>query len=551
MYKGMTQIGSALERSQEMCRTLRGWKRWLLAFALGSGTAASLPPVFFWPILIISFTGLVWLLDGVAEQNEVKTKDRYNAALAIGWWFGFGYFLFGLYWIAWAFLVDAQTFAWLIPLAASLMPSILALFIGAAVTLAMTVWRKGPWRVFVLAVCWTSFEWLRGHIFTGFPWNLIGYSATASLEISQTAAVIGTYGLSMLVVLASASFALLGDRDNQARRNFVYPLVALVGFSILWGAGSIRLAVNKTQYVDGVQLRIVQPSISQADKWRPEFRQIVFREYLDLMQSSGYDSRTHIIWPESALPFALTQSEAALTEIIKSLGSNRILLTGAVRVGYKDKPNEYELYNSVHVIKGQDQETGHPVDQVIQTYDKYHLVPFGEYVPFADIFRRMGLRPIVDQVDGFSAGTSRKTLAIPNANLVSPLICYEIIFPRELTAPGDRPDWIVNVTNDAWYGNTSGPRQHLVSARMRAIESGLPVIRSANTGISAVFDPLGRTVGKLALNEKGVLDAPLPKSGANTLYQRIGDLFLGLCVVCALIYAAMQNRRSNASTSDR
>lgn len=519
-------------------RGLTGWHRWLAAFAFGVSGALALPPLYFWPFLIVSFSGFVVLLDGVyaagkaqtgADRDLKLTSNTVQIAAGLGWWFGFGYFLAGLYWVAWAFLVDAETFAWLIPFAAAIMPSGLALFSAVAVALAMRLWCAGPYRIVLIAALWTIFEWLRGHIFTGLPWNLTGYAAGQSLSLSQTGSVIGIYGLSFLCVAAAASFVTLADKSQPARNRLLPPAIG-IGTIALWIiCGAWHLAATPMQTVDGVGLRIVQPSFTQKEKWRPQNRQQIIDEYLALTRGAGFDTRTHIIWPEAALPLALTASPSVLETVVEQLGPGKTLITGAVRAE-RDALDRFTFYNAIHVIEGDASPAGDPLSHVLATYDKHHLVPFGEYVPFSDMFRAIGLKPIVDQIDGFSAGPSRKTLPVPGAPNVSPLICYEIIFPGELTAPRTQqkttgaPEWIVNVTNDAWYGDTSGPRQHLEKARMRAIESGLPVIRAGNTGISAVFDGLGRSLGQLDLNVRGVLDTALPKRQPATLYKLWSDV---------------------------
>jgi len=534
-----TQAVTVPDRIRRLAGSLTGWRRWAAAFCLGAAAALALPPVYAWPVLIVSFSGLVLLLDSVYNQHENDIGARTQAAAAVGWWFGFGYFLAGLYWIAWAFLVDAATFAWLIPFAAALMPSGLALFTAVACAVAVRFWSPGRRRILVLVVCWTVFEWLRGHIFTGFPWNLAGYAASGSLALSQTASVVGIYGLSLLVVLSAASFASLAHPGGTWKWRASFPLVATLSMGMLWTWGALRLNGAEMEPIDGVGLRIVQPSFSQQEKWRPENQSRIFQEYLALTRSPGFDDRTHIIWPESALPFALTRSPQALARIVETLGPGRVLITGAVRA--QPAPDGgFEFFNSIHAVLGAHSASADPLDHVAATYDKHHLVPFGEYVPFADLFRAMGLRPLVDRVDGFTAGPRRLTLAVPGAPPVSPLICYEIIFPGAVTAADGRPRWIVNVTNDAWYGNTSGPRQHLEASRMRAIESGLPVIRSANTGISAVFDPYGRSWGTLALNAQGVLDSRLPQARDQTIYARFGDIPLFALMLAMIAFAAFR-----------
>lgn len=559
----MDECASRLTAAAAWLRGLTGWHRWLAAFGFGLLGALALPPLYFWPLLIVSFSGFVALLDGVyTTANRPKegattdlrlTSNAVQIAAGLGWWFGFGYFLAGLYWIAWAFLVDAETFAWLIPFAATIMPSGLALFTALVAAIAMRFWRPGAHRIVLVAALWTMFEWLRGHIFTGLPWNLTGYAAAQSLPLSQSASVFGIYGLSFLCVAAASSFVALADTSRPLRARTGPPALSVAAIAVCIVFGAVRLAITPTETVDGVGLRIVQPSFTQKEKWLPQNRQAIIDEYLTLTRAPGYETRTHFVWPEAALPVALTASPSVLQTVVDQLGPGKTLITGAVRA-QSDALDRYTFYNAVHVIEGADTSPENPGNRdpqahVLATYDKHHLVPFGEYVPFSNIFRALGLQPIVDQIDGFSAGPSRKTLPVPGAPNVSPLICYEIIFPGAITAPRAQqkstgaPEWIVNVTNDAWYGDTSGPRQHLEKARMRAIESGLPVVRAGNTGISAVIDGLGRPLGQLDLNVRGVLDTALPKRQPATLYGFWGDIPV-LAIVLGVIGMALIRTRS-------
>lgn len=500
-----------------------GWPRRLLAFAAGAGSAASLPPLNLSVILLLTLPILVLLLDGAAR--EASPRRRLVAAGWIGWWFGFGYFLLGLWWIGSAFLVEAAAFGWMIPFAVTGLPAGLALFSAVATVLAALLWVPGPGRIVALAVGFAAAEWLRGHILTGFPWNGFGYALAANEATMQGAALVGAYGLAFLAVLIFAAPAMLvsGGRFTGLR-GAAACIAALAVLGGLYGYGTLRLADGgaATPAAPATPLRIVQPSIDQTEKWNPELRSQVFETYLALSEeppAGGGDLPDNllVIWPESAIPFFLSDAPLAAEAIGDILPEGGRLLTGAVRhQPRKSDPAVTDYFNSILEVTRD--------GTVRPLYDKVHLVPFGEYLPFQDFLERVGLRQLTELPGGFSAGHDRVTLHLDRLPPVGPLICYEIIFPGAAVDPTDRPAWLLNVTNDAWFGRTPGPHQHLLQARMRAVEEGVPVVRAANTGISALVDPYGRVLDRLGLDETGVIDADLPAAIAPPPYARFGDL---------------------------
>jgi apolipoprotein N-acyltransferase len=315
-------------------------------------------------------------------------------------------------------------------------------------------------------------------------------------------------------------------------------VAVLIGLGI-YGAG--RLHRKPTQLVDGVHLRIMQPNLQQDVRFNYSAKAEVMKRYLDLSsrpgpQSQGLSDVTHLIWPESSFPFFLTREADAFAEITNLLPPKAVLITGAVRLADADHPKDSGVYNSIYVI---DHNGAIPA-----IYDKVHLVPFGEYLPFAKILEGLGLQTITEERGGFLSGDRHRIFAVPGAPSMLPLICYEVIFPGEITASQARPGWIVNVTNDGWFGISSGPYQHLQQARLTAIEEGLPVARAANTGISAVIDPLGRVLNSLPLGAEGVLDAPLPRAISAPPYTRLGDAPAAIMVVLALIIVARRRLQS-------
>jgi apolipoprotein N-acyltransferase len=515
-----------------------GWRRILIAFLAGAATTLALAPFNLWPVPFLTFPILVWLIDGSAAGRLGGTL----AAAAAGWWFGFGYFVAGLYWIGNALLVDAKTFAWLLPFAVIALPAAFALFPALGGALARLLWTRGPLRIVALAVALTAAEWLRGHVLTGFPWNVFGYALTSALPLAQGAALFGLWGMTFLALAVYASPAVLADERSDTRRPWLVPILSLLVLAGLALYGELRLRANPTSYVDGVRLRIMQPNLQQDEKFNFSQRQQVMNRYLALSDrasgpnASGIRDVTHLIWPESAFPFFLTRDAGALAQIAALLPAQTVLITGAVRApeGVPEAAVT-SAYNSVYVI-------GHD-GSVLSVYDKVHLVPFGEYLPFQDFLEQLGLQQITKMRGGFIAGDRRRILKVPGAPDFLPLVCYEIIFP-EAVPRGERPGWIVNLTNDGWFGLSPGPYQHLQQARLRAVEQGLPLVRAANTGISAVVDPVGRITEALPLGTEGVLDARLPRPTAElTLYARTGDLPTGLALAAALVLVLQGRRR--------
>ena len=377
-------------------------------------------------------------------------------------------------------------------------------------------------RLITLGVFLALSEWLRGHILTGFPWNLFGYVWSASLEIAQSSAVLGAYGLTLVTLVLGLAPAVYTHQRLSDPKPWMWPTLALFVCALLWGVGAWRLHQAPTQMLDHVRLRIVQPSVPQAEKWRPENRRGILDLYLQMTQSDGFENITHVVWPESAVPYLLSREPLRVEEIGQAL-SGRVLLTGSVRSQIDPKTTDRQFYNSLHIIHDQVEQAARKT-QITATYDKVHLVPFGEYMPLSALMEAIGLKQLAFGEGGYSAGASLATLGVPGAPDVVPLICYEIIFPGKVLPAESQADWLLNLTNDAWFGDSTGPRQHFEMTRFRAIETGRSIVRSANNGISAIIDPLGRVVARLELNETGVLDGALPAAYGAPFYARSGDL---------------------------
>jgi apolipoprotein N-acyltransferase len=506
-----------LSRAAAWIGGLRGAKRALAAILLGAVSVLAFAPVHFWPTLFLSFGGLVWLLDG-CYGSHAALGDRLKCASLIGFWFGFGFFLTGLYWVAEAFLVEPWRHGWLIPFVITALPAGMALFFVAACALAMALWRPGPARVFALAIGFGLAEYARGHVLTGLPWNLIGYGLLANGPLMQLAALLGVYALSLVAVLLFAAPAAIwspGGARNRATAVLAGLMLALLGLGYVWG--DRRLAAAPHEMTD-VRLRIVQANIDQARKWRPENSAEIFADYLDLTRATGLADMTLVIWPETALPFLLEDSPDALNAIGEVLPNDTVLLVGVARVVNRRAASGRlagrDVFNSLLAIDSE--------GRIVDSYDKMHLVPFGEYLPFQELLERFGVMQMTGVRGGFTAGSGPRLLKVPGAPQARPLICYEIIFPDEVVDRGPRPGWLLNVTNDAWFGSSAGPYQHFHQAQVRAVEQGQPVVRAANTGISAVIDPWGRVLAEIGLGKEGLIDSELPKVGPRTIYVTLG-----------------------------
>ena len=522
-----------------------GWRRAVIALAAGALSALAMPPFDLFPVLFLTFPVLIWLLDGVIGERGSGWRHRFTAAAWVGWLFGFGYFLAGLYWIGAAFLVEAETFGWLMPFAVVLLPAGLALLTAVSLGLARLVWRAGPSRIFVFALFLTLGELARGYVFTGFPWNLFGQALATTHIQMQLASVVGIYGLTALSGLVFAAPAMLGDGGRLAGR-LVLPALAALILAGQAGFGIWRLPELGEPGSTGIFLRIVQPNIPQAEKWKPENRAAIFADYLDLSDAAtspdamGAGDARLIIWPESALPFFLEAEPNALPAIAALLPDDTTLITGLQRPERDaDDPRKITVYNSVAVIDG----TG----AITYFYDKAHLVPFGEYLPYQALLESLGLQQLTRLKGGFGAGTGLRTRRPAGIPAFSPLICYEIIFPGAAFDPlRRRPDWLLNLTNDAWFGDSAGPWQHLRFARLRAVEEGLPVIRAANTGVSAVIGPDGAILRQIGLNARGLVDAALPAPLPGTAYNRHGWLLLAALLALYAIFGVILRRRVDA-----
>jgi apolipoprotein N-acyltransferase len=524
------------------------WRRRAIAFAAGAAGALALPPFDFLPVLLAPMMAAVWLIDGSANvgaggRSSVRSLQ---SAFWVGWWWGFGYFVAGLWWLGAAFLVEAAKFAWALPFGVLALPAGLAFFPALGFAFARLLWSSGPARILALAVGLCASEWLRAIVLTGFPWNEIGMALGQNLILAQFASIVGLHGLTLLAVAIFAAPATLADEDggHWLARPIVLASIALAGLAAF---GALRLSAPDAPLIAGVKLRLMQTDVPQDDSFAARNKDAIMRRYLDLSDratspnASGVADVTHLIWPESPFPFLLGRDPKALAQIADLLHGGATLITGAARLAEPlpgDRRAHY--FNSIQVIDRH--------GALLDRYDKIHLAPFGEYLPWSDLLERLGVTQFVHFPGGFDAGSGPPVLHTPGLPDALPLICYEAIFPQDVGAefrPGDsRPAWMLNVTDDAWFGRTPGPYQHFAQARLRAVEQGLPLVRDANGGISAVTDGLGRIIAQLPLGVESVLDSPLPAPRPPTIYARFGALApLSMLAILIAVAAAFRRRR--------
>lgn len=519
-----------LDRAAAFLTNVRGVRRGVIAVASGVVGTLAFAPFYLFPALLLSYAVLVLLLDGAA-----KSPRPLRAGAATGWMFGFGFFFAGLYWVGYAFLVDAEEHAWMLPFLAVILPGGLALFFAAAGAVCAKLWRPNWQRAFMFATAFFAADWLRGHVLTGFPWHLPGYGWGALLSVLQATSIIGVYGLSLLTFLFGASLALVFDKPR--RPAFAIALTLL--FIAFAGYGNWRLGEDEHRVVAGPILRIVQPDTSQREKYKPEFVARNWRRLLDLSRARSVRPITHIVWPEAAPPiWWIARDPVALSDIRELLGGNKVLLTGVTRLTFE--AGEPRYYNSFYVFG--------PGARILATYDKFHLVPFGEYLPFESALKSLGFSQVAGGSSSFSEGPGPQTLAAPGVPPFGPLICYEIIFPRAVVGEV-RPQWLLNLTDDSWFGPDAGPEQHLLIARVRAIEEGLPVVRAANSGISGVIDAYGEMNARLDLDRRAFVDVSLPVALSETIFVRAGTWILVLMFFTSLGAALWPPRTRSLSIS--
>lgn len=551
-------------------RALSGRRRAAAALTAGAISVLAMPPFFLWPVLLVTLPVLVWLIDGAADPDgatgtgaALSWRRLFDVGL-VGWCFAYAFHVAGLYWLREAFLVTGGGLALLWPLGVLGLPAYLALYHGLAAAFAARFSEPGLYRLVALAVGLGIGEWLRGHLFTGFPWNVLGMALTYPLVLMQSASLLGIYGLTVVTVLvlgapgiilatspgAGASVGAWSARRGAGFGASAAALAAcIVPLGLMLAYGTLRLSASPPPFVDGVRIRLVQPSIDQREKWQAAKQPEFVARHIELSLRGPTDvpdnlaGITHIVWPEAAMPFLPLHRPEVLSAIADALPDGVFLLAGILRLERgRASPGADEraardgdqIFNSLAVFDHE----GRPV----AVYDKSHLVPFGEYLPFQSILEGIGLSSLTRQRGGFAIGPEpRPLLAIPGLPRAGPLICYEAVFPGIASRSASRPDVMINVTNDGWFGNSTGPRQHLHQARLRSVEEGLPLIRVANNGITAAYDAYGRELVRIDLDVAGVVDTGLPGPINPPLYARMGNLVFALILALLITLLGRQS----------
>lgn len=550
---------------------LSAWKSALLAGALGAlGALGQAPfvvsgePLSIWPASAVMVFGWVLLLDGAHEravsQGMAWRAGAWRVAAWRSWWMGFGYFAAGMWWVGSAFVSRGADLAPLAPLGVVALAGGLALFWAGAGGAALRFWTGDHRRIGVFAVAFCAFEYSRGFMFSGLPWNVLGYVWPAGGAMSQVAAHIGVWGLTAITVYAFAAPAALLSRGGTPVTRLLPIALGFAALSVTFASGLGRLTKAEVAYVDGVALRLVQLDLSMERKFTTD-PYALLNEYLWASLSTADDAGgddaggegdglrpTHIIWPENAVPMFLLDQSPAMERINRAFGADQILLTGMLmREGRDDFDGrdpfltppldgendgggrDFDLYYNTLAAFSFDR--GAPYLEAI--YRKSKLVPFGEYAPLQGVLQGVGFGPALSRVGFFQPGEGAATLDVPSVPRDSvpltprfaPHICYESVFPGFTPRAGDRPEWIVSVSNDAWFGRTPGPWQFLNMTRYRAIEEGLPIARTVIGGVSGVIDPYGRMPAdfRAPFGDTAIIDAPLPSPLRPTYYSLWGD----------------------------
>ena len=496
----------------------------IIILLVGALCNLAFAPFHFFPAAIISLSVFYFFL----EEN-----DERKSTFWLGFFYGFGYFLAGIYWISISLLVDAEKFAWLIPFALTLIPAALALYVALFAISYKFFTKKFKLaqdcqKILVFTLCWLGFEILRSHLFTGFPWNLIGYSWMFSASFTQLASIFGIYGLSAFAILACLLPVIFWKNFGVKKLSevtcgdkiFALSIILFLFSAFIFGQNYVdeKKIVSDPQ----TKLRLVQANIKQEMKWDGAQKYRNFLKHVELTNSQSLDGVKAVIWSETSTPYVIDDNPDLLKNLSFAVPLEGSLITGGLRLDRRSG-EDFDVWNSIFVIN----KTG-----VTAHYDKHHLVPFGEYVPLQKFL------PFVEKItggaSGFSRGDGAKTLLTNNFSF-SPLLCYEVIFSNEVVDKNHRPDLLVNLTNDAWFGSSSGPYQHLDMAKMRAIEQGTALVRVAGTGVTAFIDPFGRVVAEIKLNQEGILDVDFIKNLTPTIYERFS--YLPLILLTSAMFA--------------
>lgn len=520
----------------------QGWRRFVLLFGAGLVAGLSMPPFFVLPALFVAMPIWVWALDG-AERGE-GIRRVFGPAFSIGFAFGLGYFLVSFHWLGAAFFVDGGWFVAAMPIAILALSALIALFWGFASTFAHMMWSHGVARIFTLAGWLAAAEFARGHVLTGFPFDLLGYALTGTDELMQATSLVGIYGLTFIAPLIAATPALIWPADDRGWSRRLAPFFgAVFVVAAMLGYGWNRLSTTQVTERTDTQMRLVQPMVYEHSDFG-NVDPVALIDRLTMLSDMRMDPSdqgladiTHLVWPESSLPFYLDAYPEALARIARLLPEQASLITGAPRRPYSLVPGQAagRPYNSVIVVDTE--------GEIVSSYDKAHLVPFGEYLPFDDLLAKIGVQQFVPGSEGWAAGDAkRRLMSLPGGINALVLICYEILFSGDL---GDTSEaqFILNVTNDAWFDRSFGPSQHAQHARIRAVEEGMSLIRVANTGLTYATDPLGRIVAQLTPGQMAVLDVRPHERLDPTLFAQLRHWPFLIAVMLSILAGAIAHAR--------
>lgn len=512
--------------------------KFFIALLAGIFCSLAFAPFHFFVAAVVSLSIFYSLLERESQRKTI---------FWLGFAYGFGYFLSGIYWIAISLLVDADKFSWLIPFALTLIPSALALYLALFAVSYKTLVRRLKLeetykKILVFTLCWLIFEVLRSILFTGFPWNLLGYVWMFDVTFAQLASIFGIYGLTVFAVLTCLFpvlfFKPLGKKPLSEISSGDEILGAILTLFLIGNLiyGTSHIDNKKLVHDHENRLRLVQGNIKQEMKWDASQKYKNFLKHIELTNSQDLSGIKAVIWSETSVPYVVDHSAELMGNLKSAVPINGSLITGGIRLQQQDGENNFNVWNSIFIVD----ENG-----VIDFYDKHHLVPFGEYVPLQKYLPF--IEKITDGAVGFSEGKGAKTIVAKGLSF-SPLVCYEVIFSNEVINRKFRPELLLNLTNDAWFGTSSGPYQHFDMAKMRSIEYGISLARVANTGITAFVDPFGRVVEKINLNQTGIIDVDLIKPLPPTIYENYGYLFLILLILPILLLLLFNHLNQSPKT---
>ncbi|HWA19735.1 MAG TPA: apolipoprotein N-acyltransferase [Devosia sp.] len=515
-----------------------GWRRFLMLLVAGAIAGLSVPPLFILPALFVTFPFWVWALDGAERRRGLGRL--FGPAFSIGFAFGWGYFIVAFHWLGMAFFLEGGWPLYVMPFAILALAALIAFFWGLGSALAHLFWSDGAWRIVVLATFVSIAEIARGTLFSGFPFDLLGYALTANPEMMQLASVIGVYGLTALCALLVMTPALIWPADGRglvARLVPFFLAVAVLAAQVGWGNARI-VGTPITDRTD-MKVRMVQPIVTEHSEVLTEAPPEILSHLINTTEQGGLAGITHIVWPESVFPFFFSTYPETLARIARMLPPETMLLTGAPRepsVLDGDDPADNPGYNAILAIDTN--------GEIVASYDKSHLVPFGEYLPFASFWKLFGIKQFVPGTNGWAPGEGKRLMSPPGTPPFIALICYEAIFSGDLGADPAKAEFLLNISNDEWFDGSIGLAQHAHHARLRAVETGLPMIRATNSGLTMLVDPLGRITASLPPEIASVLDVVPPNKIEPTFFDRFGNLPFYAALLLGLVIALLSRRRA-------